>query len=67
MADDEPEETDPAQNDAVPTAMKIRPVFAWYDCWIGLFFDTAKRKLYIFPVPMFGVVIELPALENRLG
>ncbi len=39
--------------------MKVRPMFAWYDMWVGIFVDTAKRKIYIFPVPCFGVVIEL--------
>lgn len=37
--------------------MKIRLMFAWYDIWIGVFVDKAKRKIYIFPVPMFGIVI----------
>lgn len=38
--------------------MRIRPVFAWYDCWIGLFYDRTKSRLYIFPLPMIGIVIE---------
>lgn len=37
--------------------MTIEPLFAWYDLWVGAFWDRAKRKLYIFPVPCFGVVI----------
>lgn len=38
--------------------MKVRPIFAWYDFWVGGFWDRQKRRLYVFPVPCFGVVIE---------
>lgn len=38
--------------------MNIKPIFAWYDLWIGVFWDQAKRRLYVFPIPMFGVVIQ---------
>ena len=38
--------------------MKFKPIFAWYDFWIGLFYDKNKNKLYVFPIPMFGIVIE---------
>ena len=38
--------------------MRIRPIFAWYDFWVGVFYDRAKRSLYLFPVPMLGVVIQ---------
>lgn len=30
--------------------MKIR--FAWYDMWIGAYWDRRNRVLYICPVPM---------------
>jgi hypothetical protein len=48
--------------------MKIKPIFAWYDCWIGLFVDTAKKKLYVFPIPMFGIVIDYskPPVPNPI-
>lgn len=38
--------------------MTVQPIFAWYDIWVGFFWDQAKRRLYVFPVPMFGVVIQ---------
>lgn len=45
--------------------MSIRPIFAWYDLWIGAFWDQAKRRLYIFPVPMLGVVIDFRTCANH--
>src|SRR4051812_37740620 len=44
--------------------MKIRPIFAWYDLWVGLFVDRSKRRLYIFPLPMVGLVIELQTCDR---
>lgn len=41
--------------------MKIRPMFALYDAWIGFFWDGAKRRLYFFPIPFFGFCIQLAA------
>lgn len=39
--------------------MKIQPIFAWYDLWVGVFYDRQKRRLYILPFPCFGLIINL--------
>ncbi len=38
--------------------MSIKPIFAWYDFWVGMFWDSAKRRLYILPLPMVGIVLQ---------
>ena len=37
---------------------KVRFVFAWYDLWIGVYVDKKKRRVYVFPLPMIGFVVE---------
>ena len=39
------------------TKVRIGFVFAWYDLYIGAYWDREKRRLYIFPVPMLGIVL----------
>ena len=41
--------------------MKIRPIFAWYDLWVGAFWDAKKRRLYILPLPCIGIVLQFGA------
>jgi len=33
-------------------------VFAWYDFWVGAYYDRKRRCLYIMPLPMLGFVID---------
>ncbi len=36
--------------------MKVRLVFAWYDLWIGAYWDRQTRTLYLM-VPTIGIAI----------
>ena len=38
--------------------MKIRPVFAWYDGFVGFYWDRRRRRLYVLPVPFVGFFLE---------
>lgn len=39
---------------------RIRPLFEPCDLWVGFFWDRAKRRLYILPLPMIGVMVQFP-------
>jgi hypothetical protein len=39
-------------------AMKITIFFAWYDFWIGWYYDQKKATLYVCPLPMCAIKIE---------
>lgn len=38
--------------------MKATLFFAWYDFWIGAFYDQKKRALYLCPLPCVVIKIE---------
>lgn len=37
---------------------RAKLMFAWYDLWLGVFVDKDRRRVYVFPIPMFGVCFE---------
>ena len=45
--------------------MRAKLIFAWYDFWVGAFWDRAKRRLYLFPLPMIGVVLDFAQQEEK--
>lgn len=47
----------------------IRFFFAWYDWWIGAYWDRSNRLLYLCPLPMVGVKLRIPRepLKRLLG
>lgn len=47
--------------------MKVRVQFCWYDAWIGLYWDRAKRRLYICPVPFVAIMFQCRETEVQRG
>jgi hypothetical protein len=39
--------------------MKIKPIFRWYDLYVGLYLDTKNKYAYLFPLPTLGFRIDL--------
>jgi hypothetical protein len=38
--------------------MRVRFMFAWYDLWVGAYWNRDARKLYLFPVPCLGICLD---------
>ena len=53
----------PPDPKATPKKPRIRPVLAWYDAWVGIYYNKTKHRLYVLPVPFCGVSIDLPKLD----
>jgi hypothetical protein len=37
--------------------IRIEIGFAWYDFWVGFYYDRNNRRLYICPLPMLVIRI----------
>lgn len=44
--------------------MKVDFLFAWYDLWVGLFWDKKNKWLYFLPFPMIGLIIKFDLFHN---
>jgi hypothetical protein len=47
--------------------MSVRPLFAWYDLWIGVFWDRKAKRLYVLPLPCIGVVLDFSTTQPPEG
>jgi hypothetical protein len=43
--------------------VSVEPIFAWWDCWIGAYWDRRMRSLYILPIPCIGLVIRFEHVQ----
>ena len=39
-------------------------ILAWFDVWVGLYYNQQKKKLYIM-VPFIGIFIDLKTKRNE--
>lgn len=42
---------------------RVRLFFRWYDFWVGFYLDQKMKTLYICPIPMFGISIQMLVFE----
>jgi len=43
---------------------RVRPMFAWYDLWVGAFWDQRRRRLYVMLLPTLGFHVQFSTLES---
>lgn len=44
--------------------VRVRPVFARFDLWIGIYIDRKTPAIYFFPLPMLGLRLDWPAANK---
>jgi len=42
----------------------VKHLFAWYDLWVGAYWDRKMRRLYVLPLPMLGFYVQFSTLES---
>lgn len=38
--------------------MTVKPLFRWFDFWVGAYYDRKTRTLYMCPLPTIGVALQ---------
>ena len=38
--------------------MKVKFIAKWYDFWVGWYWDSKIKHLYVLPIPCLGVVFD---------
>ena len=46
--------------------MTLELIFAWYDLWVGAYWDRTHRRLYVLPVPCVGFVIQFARSTRKI-
>lgn len=46
---------------------RISFLFAWYDFWVGVYYDRKNRTLYILPLPMLVIKIDCMTYYGIIG
>ena len=47
--------------------MSLKIFFAWYDFWVGFYYDQKKRTLYFCPLPMIVISIDFESYYRIIG
>jgi hypothetical protein len=45
---------------------RLQIILAWYDIWIGVYYDIGHRTIYVCPLPMVVLRYELFGTKNEL-
>lgn len=43
------------------THLEVALVVAWFDFWIGAYYDRKSHLMYVFPIPMVGFCFNFDA------
>ena len=47
------------------THYQVCIVVAWYDFWIGAYYDRKLHRVFMFPIPCVGICVDFDAPEKE--